>query len=81
MPRFNKGQTIDLVASAGESDSFDSFFWRVSIQLSGDDGRVLETESTRHFAGPRDPDTNQPLDRLAQLAHTLMMSNEFAFVD
>ncbi len=75
------GQTIDFVASPGESDSFDSFYWRVSIRLTGSDGRVLETDSTKHFSGPFDPESNQPLDRLAQLAQTLLMSNEFAFVD
>ncbi|MFK8114590.1 MAG: DUF1549 and DUF1553 domain-containing protein, partial [Rubripirellula sp.] len=75
------GQTIDLVANAGESDSFDTFYWRASLQLTGDDGVVLETESTKHFSGPFDAATNQPLSRLAQLAQTLMMSNEFAFVD
>jgi hypothetical protein len=42
---------------------------------------VLETESTKHFSGPFNPKSNQPLDRLAQLAQTLLMSNEFAFVD
>lgn len=79
--RINAGQTVDLVASAGQSDSFDSFYWRVSLQLRGDDGRVVETQSDRHFSGPRDAESLRPLDRLAQLAQALMMSNEFAFVD
>ncbi len=75
------GQTIDFVASAGESDSFDTFFWRASVRLSSDDGRVVETDSTKHFSGPFDRESSRPLDRLAQLAQTLLMSNEFAFVD
>ena len=79
--RLEAGQTVDLVASAGESDTNDSFFWRVGIRLNGDDGRVLESESTKHFSGPFDDESNQPLDRLGQLAQALMMSNEFAFVD
>lgn len=75
------GQTIDLVASAGQSDSFDSFYWRVSIRLTATDGRVLEADSQKHFSGPTDEGSDEPLDRLAQLAQTLLMSNEFAFVD
>ena len=79
--RIEAGQTIDLVAAPGQSDSFDTFSWRVSIRLIGDDGRVLESESMKHFSGPFDPESNQPLDRLGQLAQILLMSNEFAFVD
>ncbi len=79
--RVGKGEYVELVASPGGSSSFDTFYWRASIQLVGEDGQVIETESTKHFSGPFDPDSNQPLDRLAQLAQTLFMSNEFAFVD
>ena len=79
--KIEMGQSIDFVASAGESDSFDSFHWRVSIRLTGPDGRTLETDSAKHFSGPFNPESNQPLDRLSQLAQTLLMSNEFAFVD
>ena len=77
------GGTIDFVAAPGQSDSFDTFFWRASVRLVGDDGRTIETDSAKHFSGPLSPEAgrDQPLDRLAQLAHTLMMSNEFAFVD
>jgi hypothetical protein len=75
------GQTVDLVASAGAADTNDSFSWRVSLRLSGSDRRLIETESSKHFSGPFDPQSGQPLDRLAQLAQTLLMSNEFAFID
>jgi hypothetical protein len=75
------GQTIDFVATAGESDSFDTFYWRIHVRLIGGDGRSEESESTKDFSGPFSPTSNQPLDRLAQLAQTLLMSNEFAFVD
>jgi Protein of unknown function (DUF1553)/Protein of unknown function (DUF1549)/Planctomycete cytochrome C len=75
------GQVIDFVMSPGDSSSWDSFYWRVGIQLVAADGRVLETESAKHFSGPYDSPTNQPLSRLAQLAQALLMSNEFAFVD
>ncbi|MCG8648178.1 MAG: DUF1549 and DUF1553 domain-containing protein, partial [Pirellulales bacterium] len=79
--RVESGQAIDLVALAGESSSFDSFDWNVKIKLVGDDQRIVETDSVRHFSGPFNPESVQPLDRLAQLAQTLMMSNEFAFID
>ncbi|TWU49739.1 Planctomycete cytochrome C [Rubripirellula reticaptiva] len=75
------GETIDLVVSPGESDSFDSFFLRATLQLVGDDGRRVETNTVRDFSGPRTDATGEPLDRLAQLAQVLMLSNEFAFVD
>ncbi len=76
-----KGQTIDLVATAGESSSFDTFFWNAQINLTGADERVITTDSIKHFSGPLDNVTVEPLDRLEQLAQTLLMSNEFAFVD
>ncbi len=79
--RIEKGQTVDFVATAGQSSSFDTFYWNVRVKIVGDDGRILETDSTKHFSGPFDAQTVQPLDRLAQLAQTLLMSNEFAFVD
>jgi hypothetical protein len=76
-----KGESIDLVASAGESPSFDTFFWEAKLNLSAADGTVVATDSLKHFSGPLDRNASEPLDRLAQLAQTLMMSNEFAFVD
>lgn len=79
--RVEAGQTIDFVSTAGGSDSFDSFYWRMNVRLIGSDGRRIDSDSTKDFSGPFDPESSQPLDRLAQLAHTLLMSNEFAFVD
>ena len=74
------GQTVDLVASAGSHDSFDSFYWRAKIRLVGP-SETLEADSKKHFSGPFDPVSGRPLDRLGQLAQTLLMSNEFAFID
>jgi hypothetical protein len=76
-----QGETVDLVAAPGESASFDTFFWNARITLVGKDRPVLETDSIKHFSGPIDGQSTEPLDRLALLAQTLMMSNEFAFVD
>lgn len=77
----NEGDTIDFVANAGHDNSHDTFYWRVSMQLTGEDGTVIETESTKHFSGPFSSHESQKLDRLGQLAQTLLLSNEFAFVD
>ena len=79
--RIEQGQTVDFVVSPGESPSFDTFYWNVRIRLSGDDRQSVETDSIKHFSGPFNSDSSQPLDRLAQLAQTLLWSNEFAFVD
>ncbi len=75
------GQTVDFVVSPGESDSYDSFFLRAQISLRTADGGFFEGDSRRDFAGPVDQESPQTLGRLAQLAHTLMLSNEFQFVD
>lgn len=79
--RVEAGETIDFVASPGESNNSDTFFWRATVQLTSPDGRVFQTDSNKHFSGPFNQEDNKPLSRLAQLAQTLMMSNEFAFVD
>ncbi|TWU60418.1 Planctomycete cytochrome C [Rubripirellula tenax] len=79
--RVKAGQTIDLAVSPGPSDTSDSFFLRMTVQLSGVSGEILETNTARDFMGPQSVTGDQPLNRWAQLAHVLMMSNEFAFVD
>ena len=76
-----KGETVDFVASAGENNSFDTFYWRVTVQLTGTDGQVIETDSKKHFSGPYNGRSSEPLDRLSLLAQMLLLSNEFAFVD
>ncbi|MGB7343419.1 MAG: PSD1 and planctomycete cytochrome C domain-containing protein [Pirellulaceae bacterium] len=79
--RIEAGQFLDLVASPGEHDSFDSYFWKTQIRLSADDGRTYEADSAKDFSGPFKAESSQPLDRLAQLAQVLLICNEFAFVD
>ena len=76
----NAGETVDFVADPGESASYDGFFWRTRISLSGD-GEVIAADSRQDFSGPFDPQQIEPLDRLAQLAQVLLISNEFAFID
>ena len=79
--RIRKGQHVDFVASPGQSDSFDSFFLRCQISLASGNGNFFEGDSKRDFSGPLPESEPQSLDRLAQLAQVLLMSNEFLFVD
>ncbi|MCO8123019.1 PSD1 and planctomycete cytochrome C domain-containing protein [Stieleria sp. TO1_6] len=75
------GQTVDFVVSPRESDNSDSFYLRCQISLAGSDGEFYEGDSQSDFAGPQTDEASESLDRLAQLAQTLMLSNEFIFVD
>jgi hypothetical protein len=75
------GQTVDFVVSPRSSDSFDSFFLRCQVSLRTADGRFIEGDSRRDFSGPLEDRDFDRLDRLAQLAQTLMLTNEFIFVD
>ena len=79
--RVKKGEFVDIVASPEGTDNCDSFFWRIQIKLATHDGRIIESDSTKDFSGPFDPQSSQNLNRLAQLAQILLISNEFAFVD
>ncbi len=75
------GDTVDLVVSCAGNSSYDSFQWTATLQLTDSDGQPTETETETHFSGPFEQGTQQPLDRLSQLAQTLILSNEFAFID
>ncbi|QDV82748.1 PSD1 and planctomycete cytochrome C domain-containing protein [Planctomycetes bacterium TBK1r] len=75
------GETVDFVVSPRASDSFDSFFLRCQVSLKSDHGEYFEGDSKRDFAGPIERGNEEPLSRLAQLAQTLLLSNEFVFVD
>ncbi|TWT48143.1 Planctomycete cytochrome C [Rubripirellula amarantea] len=79
--RIKKGETVDVLAACGKTDSFDSFFFRGNLRLTRDDKTTIETNSVKHFSGSLDPPSTEPLDRLSQLAQVLIISNEFAFVD
>lgn len=72
------GDAIDFVVDCNGTDSFDSFEWHIRLQQSVDGRTVRTWQSNREFA-PRQP--QQRLSPMAQLAQTLMMTNEFVFVD
>ncbi|MDM4017676.1 PSD1 and planctomycete cytochrome C domain-containing protein [Roseiconus lacunae] len=79
--KVHAGETVDFVISPQASDSFDSFNFRCSILLEGDDGELYQGNSMTDFSGPVSVDPIEPLDRLGQLVQAMLISNEFAFVD
>ncbi|MCA9061429.1 MAG: DUF1553 domain-containing protein, partial [Planctomycetaceae bacterium] len=74
----NAGDAIDFVVDNREDSSFDSFEWRIQIQQAVDGIVVRNWNSERDFE-QRQP--QQLLDQWSQLAQTLMLTNEFVFVD
>lgn len=79
--KIQKGQSVDLIVLSGETPSFDSFFWRGKISVVSSDGARIESDSVNDFSGPHDNQATHSLDRLAQLAQVLYLSNEFVFID
>ena len=75
------GQSVDFVVSNRTNPHFDSFFLRATLKIKQDDQSIFETHSTKHFVGSDDHPPRIPMDRFAQLAQVLLISNEFAFVD
>ncbi|WP_197168098.1 PSD1 and planctomycete cytochrome C domain-containing protein [Neorhodopirellula pilleata] len=79
--KIQKGESVDLIVLSGESDSFDSFFWGAKVSVVAADGSRVESDSVNDFSGPYTSQASGSLDRLAQLAQVLYLSNEFAFID
>jgi hypothetical protein len=73
------GDTIDFVTDARGTLSYDQFNWTVTLRLmpKNDSDAVQLWDSASGFHGP----LVLPLTRWEQLAQTLLMSNEFMFVD
>lgn len=74
--RVEPGDHVDFVVHCLGNPNYDSYDWRVSLELTTRDGRRTWS-SERGFRGPVAP----PLDMWAQLAQVLLVSNEFMFVD
>ncbi|MEX2168296.1 MAG: PSD1 and planctomycete cytochrome C domain-containing protein [Pirellulales bacterium] len=70
-----QGDVIDLVVDCRENVDHDDFEWKTTITLQPTEGELQVFDSTAEFRGPA------PLTPLERLAHVLLMSNEFAFVD
>ncbi|MEZ6127832.1 MAG: PSD1 and planctomycete cytochrome C domain-containing protein [Planctomycetaceae bacterium] len=72
------GDAIDFVTYCGTDQNHDSFEWKITLQQSVNGQQVREWRSDADFSTSR-PETR--LSPLAQLAQTLMLTNEFLFVD
>ncbi len=69
------GESVDFVVESRGDENTDSFEWR--ILLTAQDGAVFSAKD--QFHGPDQPVAK--LSRWTELAHVLLQSNEFAFVD
>lgn len=69
------GTTIDFVTDFRTAIEHDDYHWKVTIELQSESAEPQKWDSEANFSGPA------PLSPLEQLAHVLLMSNEFAFVD
>lgn len=72
------GDTVDFVIESGRSVAHDSFGWQITINQSVNGQPVREWKSDVDFS------TSSPTTRLnptAQMVQTLMLTNEFTFVD
>ncbi len=69
------GESIDFVIESRGDENSDTFEWRVV--LAAQDGTVFSSKD--QFHGPES--VPQAASRWAKLAHVLLDSNEFAFVD
>ncbi len=73
------GDAVDLVVDCQDDIGYDSFTWPVELRLASADGKTTAWKSAEGFTGELPPPA--PLDRWEELAHVLMMCNEFMFVD
>ncbi len=72
------GEPIDFVADCGASESHDSFTWNITIEQSVNGQQVRTWDSKAEFSSEA---ATSRLGAVAQLAQTLMLANEFMFVD
>jgi len=76
--QLKNGEHIDFVADCGANESHDSFRWKVRIEQSVNGQRVRGWNSEKEFSGGP---TETRLGALQQLAQTILLTNEFMFVD
>ncbi|MDG2128319.1 MAG: PSD1 and planctomycete cytochrome C domain-containing protein [Fuerstiella sp.] len=72
------GEAVDFVADCGASESHDSFTWKINIEQSVNGRPVRTWDSSTEFSSAA---ATSRLGAVAQLAQTLMLANEFMFVD
>jgi hypothetical protein len=76
-----KGDQLDFVVDCGETPDFDGFGWAPSIKLV--DNGLPKGQKRTWLAADAFTETiaAQPLSRLEQFVHALLMSNEFVTID
>jgi cytochrome c553 len=78
------GDVIDFAVDCRKSDSNDDFRWPVTVtwksRVDAPESSWRQWNSVEDFSGPL-VEAGEPLTPLARLAQTLLMSNEFVFVD
>jgi hypothetical protein len=75
------GEAVDFIVDGQGDNSYDTFTWRTTLRLQRADNNAVESWSSHDgIDGPKPPPP-PPMDRWAQLAQILLMSNEFAFID
>lgn len=72
------GQAVDFVTDCGTNESHDSFLWQIKIQQNVDGKPVRTWKSDTEFSGGA---AQTRLSAIQQLAQTLLLTNEFMFVD
>jgi len=70
-------ERIDFVVYCGKNTTCDSFEWDPIMRLITPDDELV-WQASEHFSGPRE---KKILNQQDALAHILIMSNEFHFVD
>lgn len=76
-----RGEAVDFVTTCNTNTSYDSFEWRVKVEvLKAEERGKRLFDSSADFTGPR-PAPPEPLQPWEAYAHTLLLTNEFAFVD
>ena len=75
--RVAAGDTLDFVVDINEVLNSDQFLWNIQVSSESADGEATTWDSEADFT----PNTTSQLSPLEQLAHVLLSSNEFLFVD
>jgi len=73
------GDTVDFLTDCRTNPNYDTFEWKVTVQFTRTSNRNLSRawDSRQDFHGP----LPEPLTRWQQYAQTLLLTNEFLFLD
>jgi hypothetical protein len=73
------GEAVDFVVDCLGDFGYDTFTWPVTLRMTLPGGEAKTWQSAGEFSGQAPP--APVLTRWEELAHVLLMSNEFIFVD